>query len=223
MEISYWQSRWKKDNIGFHMPGGYSQLRTYWPEIASHNPQNVLVPLCGKSEDLGWLVQHVKKVIGVEVSEKAVNEFFDEHQLPVRISSFADFKIYRSENIEIWCGNFFKLPVHKLPAIDLIYDKAALVALPKEMRKEYAEKIKEFISSSTVYALHHFIYPQHEMNGPPFSVETDEVGKLFSELFDITILFMNSFDPQTFEKFTKRGLKSTIIEQFLLLKHKKQG
>lgn len=220
MELSYWKSRWNKGNIGFHMPEGYPGLKEHWPNLDISDESVVLVPLCGKSVDLIWLSEHVKKVVGVEVSKKAIHEFFAEQNVVPKTDTFADFTIYKSGNIELWCGDFFKFPLHKHNGFDLIYDKAALQALPKEMRLRYVKKVIELSTNATQILLHHFTYPQNEMTGPPFSINETEVNILFGKHFVISIVEENEIPADDFKKFKKRGLSSSIMERLLFLSAK---
>jgi thiopurine S-methyltransferase len=216
MELSYWQSKWKKGKIGFHMEDGYAGLPKHWSALDVENPVT-LVPLCGKSKDLLFLSEHSSKVVGVEASEIAVKDFLTENNLSAKISSYAGFTIYKARNIEMWQGDFFKLPEHKLPAVDVIYDKAALIALPPGMRKAYVSKIFDLISSHTQILLHLFDYRQQEMTGPPFSVPIAEVKEYFGKRFTIDILERNELDLNNYKKFQNRGLNSYFIEILSLL------
>jgi thiopurine S-methyltransferase len=220
MELSYWQSRWNKNKTGFHMPDGYPGLRIHWNSLEISADARVLVPLCGKTPDMAWLASKTAKVTGVEISDKAIDEFLSEYNLKAKKESFADFTIYKTRGIDLWCGDFFKLPAHKFNDTNLIYDKAALVALPEPMRKRYAEKICSLSSAQTKVLLHHFEYPQNEMNGPPFSVSEEEIDILFGRKFDIHVLEKNPLNIREYQKFLKRGLKSHLIEYLLLLSTK---
>ncbi len=222
MELSYWRSKWRKGNIGFHMENGYPGLETYWNSINVNNNSTVFVPLCGKSKDLIWLSQHCDHVVGVEISDVAVDQFFKENSLDAKISSFADFTIHRARNIEIWNGDFFKLPKHKLPSFDLIYDRASLVALPADTRREYAAKILTLISDNTRILQHIFYYRQDEMPGPPFSVSIEELETLYGTHFDLQILERNKLNIDYYKKFQKRGLQSFFIEILSLLLPKEE-
>lgn len=217
MEISYWQSRWRKQHTGFHMEQGYDGLKSHFYKL--HLPANstVLVPLCGKSEDMIWLAEQNMNVIGVEVSERAVLQFLNEHNLIYSTKDFAQFTIYSSGKLQLWCGDFFRLPARKFSNLNLIYDKAALVALPPEMRVRYVDKILELCSPDTYVLLHHFEYLQDEMNGPPFSVSKKEIHNFFTHLFTIKTLEQNDLDISRYPKFQKRGLKTVFTERFLLL------
>lgn len=222
MELSYWRSKWRKGKIGFHMKDGYPGLAEHWGSIDFNERAAVFVPLCGKSKDLIWLSENFDKVVGVEISEIAIEQFLKENSLEAKITSFADFKIYRSENIELWNGDFFKLPKHKLPSFDLVYDKAALIALPPDMRENYAAKIIELISEHTQLLLHLFEYHQMEMTGPPFSVSLDEVNSLYGQHFNIQILEKRDLGSDYYKKFQNRGLHSYFIEILSLLLPKEE-
>lgn len=217
MELSYWRSKWKKGKTGFHMDGGYPGLEKHWPSLQLSSQAIVFVPLCGKTKDLLFLSEQCSKVIGVEISEIAIHQFLTENNLKARSSSFAEFTIYQTKNIQLWNGDFFKLPKHKLAPFDLIYDKAALIALPPEIRKQYAKKILSFSSEHTQILLHLFEYNQEEMNGPPFSVSIREIEERFGEKFVLKILEKKELNINNYKKFENRGLQSHFIEILSLL------
>ena len=222
MELSYWQSRWRKGNTGFHMENGYSGLRKHWKTLPLPDSPAVLVPLSGKSEDMRWIVEQGGSVTGVEISEIAAQQFFNSQGKTPKITAFANFNIYISENISIWCGDVLKLPGHKMPPFNLIYDKAALVALPPHMRQNYVKKIITLTGPHTNILLHGFSYNQHEMNGPPFSVPEKEVKALYGDDFSLTVLEKKSINTDKYQKFKKRGLGSHFIEYLLLLSKKSE-
>lgn len=222
MELSYWQSRWRKGNTGFHMKNGYSGLRKHWETLPLPGSPNVLVPLCGKSDDMRWIVEQSGNVTGVEISEIAAQQFFSNQGISPAVATHPNFKIYKSEKISIWCGDFLKLSGRKMPLFDLIYDKAALVALPPLMRQNYVKKIISLTGPQTNILLHGFSYNQHEMNGPPFSVPENEVEALFGDEFSFTVLERDSLNTEKYQKFKKRGLGSHFIEYLLLLSKKSE-
>lgn len=197
------------------MPEGYPGLKKHLPSLNLAGDAVVLVPFCGKSNDLIYLSERYDKVIGIEVSDDAIQEFLTDNHLSAATESFAGFTIYQTGNMELWCGDFLKLPGQKFPVIDLIYDKGALAALPPGRRITYAEKILSLTTAGSQILLHHFIYNQDEMNGPPFSVSGKEVRELYGKKFDLHILEDRFLNPERFKKFEKRGLKSGLKERFL--------
>lgn len=222
MELSYWQSRWNKGNIGFHMPGGYPGLKKHWNSLSIPESSRVLVPLCGKSEDLDFLIQNTSQVTGVEISEKAILEYFEERGITPEKSSSHGFKIFTHGKLQLWCGDFFRFPEKSEYSFSLIYDKAALIALPEQTRIRYADKLLNLahLDSGSDILLHHFEYNQSEMNGPPFSVSLSEIKSLYGSKYSITILEENELIPSGFKKFKRRGLKNVLKERFLFLRAK---
>jgi len=217
MELSYWESRWRKGKTGFHMPDGYPGMAKYWDSLNLKANPLVLVPLCGKTIDIITLENFGAQVIGVEISELAILDFLKGHNRSFKTSTFGNFTIYTSGDLVLWQGDFFKFPEHKFPALDLIYDKAALTALPPDMRPRYAETIKKLSGKDTVLLLHHFIYPQEEMPGPPFSISEAEIKQLFSGNFNIHMLEENTLPAKNFPQFQHRGLKTPLTERLLCL------
>jgi thiopurine S-methyltransferase len=217
MELSYWQSRWRKGNIGFHMDQGYPGLKRNWAKLNMPERAIVLVPLCGKSTDMDWLAQRVETVIGVETAEEAISQYFTERKLNPDKAAYSGFDIYRAGNIELWLGDFFKFPENRHSGYDLIYDKASLVALPKEMRIRYAKKILALSAGNTRYLLHHFLYDSSEMSGPPFMISVQEIEELFSNKFSVMVLEEQDLDISKYPKFKLRGLNRYLSERLLLL------
>lgn len=60
-----------------------------------------------------------------------------------QITQEGEIKHYSAENIDMFTGDIFELSSEMLGPVDAIYDRAALVALPKEMRKRYAGHLTE--------------------------------------------------------------------------------
>jgi thiopurine S-methyltransferase len=216
MEISYWQSRWRKGNTGWHIDTVYPPLIHLWSRLGLNADARVIVPLCGKSLDLLWLSDHCDTVTGVEVSPKALSQVMQQHNEPFIKDSNHGFTIYRSDSLVLWEGDFAKLPAGEIPAQDLIYDKASIVALPAEKRPYHAEKIIELSSCYTQLLIQTFEYNQSEMTGPPFSVDEEELKKLFGHRFKLTCLYEQS-KLEELQKFKQRGLSSYLTEKVFLL------
>ena len=212
MEISYWKSRWGKNNIGWHMDIVYPPLAKLWNQLSIKSDARVLVPLCGKSLDLQWLAEQGHHVTGVEVSRKALQQVMQQYPEEFTRDASHGFTIYRSNLLELWEGDFLKLPAHEISAIDIIYDKASIVALPPEMRTEYVSKLVELSNDSTQMLLQTFEYDQAEMTGPPFSVDEQEVKNHFSDRFEIALLHEQS-KLDELEKLQQRGLSSYLREK----------
>lgn len=86
MQPEFWQDRWASNQIGFHQREVNPYLQRHWPVLGLPEGAKVLVPLCGKSLDLVWLESQGYPVMGVELSEHAVEAFFSEQGLVPHVS-----------------------------------------------------------------------------------------------------------------------------------------
>lgn len=187
MEAEFWIKTWNEGKTAFHQLDYHEKLTQYFPQLNASKGQRVLVPLCGKSVDMLWLHNQGLHVHGVELHEQAVQSFFMGNKLaPVNKTQDADFVHYAFENILISSGDFFKL--NGKSAYDFIYDRAALVALPFEMRKAYAGVIRSALRKGGKYLLIVYDYDQSKMEGPPFSVSSQEIHDLYQDQFNIRLM-----------------------------------
>ncbi len=188
MEPKFWQERWARNQIGFHLPEVNPYLQRHWPQLALAEGSKVLVPLCGKSLDLMWLASHGLRVMGVELSEQAVEAFFSEQNLVPRITRRNAFTVYQADLIEVWCGDFFALDAEALIGCAALYDRAALIALPPLMRAQYAEQLSRLLPSGCQGLLITLDYDQTQKAGPPFAVTDEEVKVLFGSDWTLKVL-----------------------------------
>lgn len=186
MKGDYWISRWEKNEIGFHMGMPHPALMKCWSTLKVKPSGTVLVPLCGKTLDLLWLAEQGYNVIGVEISQLAVEAFFDENKLTYEIFSQGALTGYRHQNITIFCGDFFNVSRAALPSIDAVYDRAALIALPEDLRIRYAKHLTELMSLHS-QMLVILVQTPDNVEGPPFPIFLDELHRLYpKENFQIT-------------------------------------
>lgn len=215
MDAAFWQRRWADDEIGFHLDEVNPSLREYYSVLGVQPGGCVFVPLCGKSQDMVWLASLGVDVIGVELSEKAVEDFFTENQLTPDIKRFDHLERWRCGNITIYRGDFFDLIPELFEHVDAVYDRAALVALPKAMRSDYCKHLNHLVPEPLSALLVSFNYDQDKMDGPPFSVPPYEVRYHFSEVVPITPLSSANIITQE-AHFKARGLDA-IDEQVYFL------
>lgn len=179
MQAEFWHSRWKNNQIGFHQSQVNAYLQQYWPALGVATGERVLVPLCGKSLDMLWLAGQGLQVLGVELSERAVEDFFNEHQLQPQVTQEGAFKVFRCEDVEIRCGDFFALTAADVGGCSALYDRAAVIALPEAMRKRYVAHLQAILPASAKGLLITLDYDQAQIDGPPFAVTDEEVQTLF--------------------------------------------
>lgn len=188
MDHNFWLDRWQKQEIGFHNLSVQLALQKFWPRLGLAPDAAVLVPLAGKSLDMAWLTEQGHTVVGVELSERAVDEFFAEHGVTPDVRTVGDYIVKSSGRITLWCGDFFKLNASELPRIGALYDRAALVAMPPIMQSGYAAKLGELLPAGTPGLLIGLDYNTKEMNGPPFAISQSRVQELLAANFTIECL-----------------------------------
>lgn len=185
MDTQYWQERWEQNKIEFHQDAVSPNLQRFLPELTLAPGACVFLPLCGKSKDLAWLSTQGYRARGVEVSRLAVAAFFSEQGLPAQHESKGAFESWRSGAIEILRGDYFALTAQDLSDVAAVYDRAALIALPAEQRRRYADHMQAVLPAAARILLVTLEYPQAEWPGPPFSVTSAEVEALYGERYTI--------------------------------------
>ena len=187
MESNFWHNKWEKDEIGFHISQPNPLLTDNFKALNLTAGSRVFLPLCGKTLDIAWLLSESIQVVGAELSQIAIEQLFDELGLTPSITECGLLKRYSAESITIFVGDIFELDRELLGPVDAIYDRAALVALPEEMRKRYTQHLRE-ITDTAPQLLITFEYDQSVMNGPPFSITGDEVKQHYQEAYQLSLL-----------------------------------
>ena len=218
MQKEFWLERWQQNQIGFHQEEGNPALREFVGELKIVPGDMVFVPLCGKSQDLEWLHNQDYRVLGVELSSIAVEDFFAEQGKEVSVTQRDRFQSYRNDDIEILCGDYFDLNAEMFNEVRAVFDRAALIAMPPEMRPAYAENIAELVTPGTRILLVTMEYPDNQMQGPPFSVPEENVRELYSKEFSISVLQENDILARE-PRFRERGLTSMVEKIYLLQKN----
>jgi thiopurine S-methyltransferase len=206
MQPDFWQRRWQNNQIGFHAATTNAYLQQYWPQLNVPVGAQVLVPLCGKSLDLAWLAGQGLRVLGVELVEQAVQDFFREQGLEPDVREHGGFRIYQAGNVQLWCGDIFALTAADVRDCSALYDRAALIAFPAAMREAYAQHLTHVLPSGCQGLLVSLDYEQSQMDGPPFSVPDEEVRELLGD-WQLELLHIeNGLQAEENWKFLQRGL-----------------
>lgn len=187
MDHDFWHQRWQQQQIGFHLREVNPFLLAHFLALQLQPGQRILVPLCGKTRDIHWLLAQGLHVVGVELSALAVDALFAELNLVLEITQTATLSHYRAGNLEIFQGDFFALDQPLLGQVDAVYDRAALIALPAAMRKQYSQHLIN-LTHAAPQLLISFAYDQALIPGPPFSVSQQEVRAHYQAHYQCTLL-----------------------------------
>ena len=187
MDKTFWHQRWEENKIAFHESQANPLLVKYFKALSLAKGSRVFVPLCGKSLDIHWLLSNGYRVAGAELSKIAVTQLFAELGVDPAVSGVGEVEHYSADKIDIFCGDIFDLPRKMLGPVDAVYDRAALVALPDEMRARYAAHLMEVADKAPQLLICHE-YDQSLMDGPPFSISDEEVIHHYGGHYHLTRL-----------------------------------
>jgi thiopurine S-methyltransferase len=187
MDGSFWHKKWERNEIAFHEREANPLLVKYFRDLSLPEGSRVFVPLCGKTLDVHWLLSRGYRVAGSELSQIAVGQLFSELGVEPDTTAIDHVSRYSANNIDVFVGDIFGLSRNVLGQIDAIFDRAALVALPEPMRDRYAAHLIE-ITDRAPQLLITFDYDQRLLEGPPFSVGDEEVGRHYRESYDLRLL-----------------------------------
>ncbi len=188
MDRDFWLRRWQDDKIGFHQDQPTPLLCKHWASVGVADGATVFVPLAGKSLDMVWLAAQGHRVLGVELSPLAVEQFFAEHALTPEITESRYGLHHRAGGIELILGDAFGLDAEALADCGAVYDRAALIALPPDLRTRYVGALYPCLPARCRGLLITLDYPPHEKEGPPFPVPEAEVRERFSPRWDVRLL-----------------------------------
>ncbi|XP_065254915.1 thiopurine S-methyltransferase isoform X1 [Emys orbicularis] len=183
-----WLQKWKMRKIGFHKEQGHLILRKYLDVLLNgRSGLRIFFPLCGKAVEMKWLADMGHYVVGVELSECALKEFFTENDLSYSeetIPGISGAKVFKSTsgNISLYCCSIYDLSSTIAGRFDGIWDRGSLVAINPCDREHYANLMLSLMKRSCCYLLVTVLYDSNKHKGPPFYVPDSEIKSLFGLL-----------------------------------------
>ncbi len=212
MEQNFWLERWQKKEIGFHLPEVNAVLMKYVERFPEPTGKHILVPLCGKTVDILWLLEQGYQVTGIELSAIALKALSEEIQAVfgwvLEEQTSAHSHCWVHERVTLIQGDFFSVSQEQLGTVDVIYDRAALVALPDTMREKYTRHVMALAPNADQFLVT-LDYDQQRMDGPPFALSHDEVMDHYRANYDIDSLEERELIENE-PRFRDRGLESFI-------------
>lgn len=192
----FWKNVWitresRGENPNFHDNKVKPFLKEYLSTHSKEKLNTVLVPFCGKSIDMLWLMQQGYNVRGVDLSDEATNSFFRENILTFERKEDGDFVVKQARtetgSLTILCGDLFKLQSKHLQDIDLVYDRAGYNSIPEELRQNYAMLLARHLPKGAKILLGVLDFEDQEpKSGPPYFISEEELLPLTSK-FDVMI------------------------------------
>lgn len=210
----FWNERWLDGQIGFHEGTPNVLLETHIARLEARKAKaRVLVPLSGKSMDLRWLAERGHQVVGVEFVPTAVRDFFAEWNVEPERLEIGGHPAASANGVTLVCADILGVPPDALGTFDVVYDRAALVALELQARAPYIEVCRKALAADGVVFLVTFAYDQSRAAGPPYSVDTALVHQLYARE---TIELLETRAAPTSKRLTAAGVPSFDESAYLI-------
>lgn len=226
MNPEFWQNRWENNQIGWHQPKVNPKLMQFFDKLqlnvgqkSDHTCSRILVPLCGKTLDIGWLAKQGLDVVGIELAQPAVEQLFHELEVTPDISKHGKVAHYHAQyseqNIDIWQGDIFDISAEQIGQVDAIYDRAGLVALPDDepnyIRTHYSQQLVKLSGSAKQLLLTFDLDPEKHVSPPPFIVTPEMIQRYYGEHYQIELL-----DNVYADKITSQGASGYFVTWLLI-------
>ncbi|KAK6323620.1 hypothetical protein J4Q44_G00059590 [Coregonus suidteri] len=218
--LGEWEQGWKEGEIGFHQYCVHKMLESYIDKVLCGRKRiRFFFPLCGKAVDMKWLADMGHSVVGVDIAEMGIRQFFEDQKLIYSeevVPAIPGAKVYKSSdgNISLYQCDLYKFSSAIEGQFGGIWDRGSLVAINPRDREKYAALIMSLMDKDCQYLLDTFLYNPELFKGPPFNVPDVEVNRLFGRSCDIE--FIQSSDALPDVKDKEWGL-DVFIERVHLL------
>ncbi len=186
MDVNIWEKRWLNNDIGFHEAEPNPNLINYLTNLNLTTGSRIFVPLCGKTADIRWLLSNGFRVAGIELVELAVDQLFSDNGMKPAVTSIGKLKRFSDRNIDIFVGDVFDLTNETLGAVDGVYDRGALVAIPPDKRASYAAHLTQITRHAPQLVIT-CDYDHRKIKGSPFPVSGDEMQDCYGKAYQMAL------------------------------------
>lgn len=211
-----WHNSWAVGRTGWHQATVNKHLIQHMNSLTDSRPKlNILVPLCGKSIDMKYLYDLGHTVIGVELVENPVREFFLENNLEFskinlpRINGIA--YVSSDGRLQIFCCNFYDFDRDCAGQMDAIWDRCSFSAVEVKDRRKYCDVMRSLMIPGCRYVVDVLDYDSNYRDIPPYAMSLDELQQHFGSEIKVVVLD---------HRYTKRSTYSGYgpwISQYILL------
>jgi Thiopurine S-methyltransferase (TPMT) len=144
--------------------------------VQSQRPQRILIPGCGRANELSWLLAQGWAATAIDFSHEAVAR--------------AKAILPQEQHMHVWEADFFvdgelgsAATSWDTEPYDSVYECAFMCALPPVWRTPWAARVSSLLRPSGVLA--GYFYLGATEKGPPFSIEESELHQLLSGGFQL--------------------------------------
>ena len=181
-----WNDRWLEGDTPWSYPEAddafYKDEKKLISLLNTTKELKILFPLSGSTPLIKYFHDKGHSVTAVEFSQAAVKD--------LKTSLFSNFEfvvsnnIHKTNRLEIHESNF--LEFNSANEFDLIYDRAAFVAIEPKDRKKYASILSSTLKTQGLLYITLFEWGTNDQYGPPYTSPLAEVEKLFSNFIKVS-------------------------------------
>lgn len=160
----FWNRRFRDQRIPWDAGAAPRELENY---LTRRRPgERVLIPGCGSAYEVRTFSQRGDDVVAIDFSAAAVEK--------------ARAELDELSNAVVF-GDFFSYDFGTA-AFDIIYERAFLASLPRELWTSYATRVTQLLRVGG-HLIGFFVYADRE-GGPPFCLRADELARLLGDAFE---------------------------------------
>ncbi|XP_023667557.1 probable thiopurine S-methyltransferase [Paramormyrops kingsleyae] len=194
MAVSEWEERWQTGRIGFHNFHVHKMLQKCIDRVlCGRSGVRFFFPLCGKAVDMKWLADMGHSVVGVEISEMAIKQFFEDHNMTYTeetVPAIPEGKLFKSSDgkISLYQCSLYDFSSSVAGQFGGIWDRGSLVAINPCDRERYASILLSLMDKDCRYLLDTLLYNPELFGGPPFAVSDEDIRTLFGSACEVQLL-----------------------------------
>ena len=168
----FWDEAWKKQDTPWFQPEQDRHFFNNYQKICKKfllsKKLDCFIPLCGTSLAINFLYSKGHNIWGVDLSDLALKRLKN------------DYKELKGERVNLIEKDIFDFEPNQ--KFDLIYDRAALIALNPNKRKKYCNLLTSWLKTKGAIVIETINFQAKNYQGPPFPISSSETRKLFSKL-----------------------------------------
>uniref|UniRef100_UPI00398F4C56 probable thiopurine S-methyltransferase n=1 Tax=Pristiophorus japonicus TaxID=55135 RepID=UPI00398F4C56 len=194
LTLEHWITSWEKQQIQFHLDEVHEMLKKHLNVMLNGRKQiRIFFPLCGKALDMKWLADQGHTIVGVEISEIAIKQFFTEQNLsysqePVPGMPGADLFKSSDGRISLFKSNIFDFSSLIAGQFDGIWDRGSLQPLNSSDRQHYSKLMITLMAKGCRYLLDTLVCTKDDFTGLPPKIPESEIRDLFGHTCNIQLL-----------------------------------
>lgn len=186
-----WKEKWTQGRYSWHRSEVSKILKKYLSDLTQGEPTvSILVPWCGKSLDLPWLCSEGYDVVGIELSEIAAQQLFQENSIPYSVSNEGEFAIYQAQDrkLKIINGSYYGVTPEIAGKFEAVWDVNAFGAVMPDNRQRYIAILMSLLKPKARVLLSNWEFGETQRDRAPFSLPCALVKEIFQEKFEVTFL-----------------------------------